>query len=146
MSDRFRKILAVTVIAFLTASLPGSAVFTRRAEANWVDDWVSATSGGGPMYFEGQKRGYYSGGGFSARWGSSVDPLLTITAPKMKGGCGGFAEFLGGVGFGGLSERVDNLLKILASGPAEGCGPGRGVVWSPRYNGTASVGRLRAPL
>ena len=118
MGDRSRKILTVTVIAALMAVLPGSGLFNGTADANWVDDWVSATSGGGPMYFEGQKRGFYSGGGFSARWGSTVDPLVTITAPKMKGGCGGIDMFLGGFSFMDFNYLVDKLQKILASVPA----------------------------
>ena len=118
MKRSLRKIISVVTIISLLGTLSGSAVFTRRAEANWVDDWVSATSGGGPMYFEGQKRGYYSGGGFSARWGSTVDPLLTITAPKMKGGCGGIDMFLGGFSFMDFNYLVDKLQKILASVPA----------------------------
>jgi conjugative transfer pilus assembly protein TraH len=118
MKKPLRKIVSFVTIISLVGMLPGSGLFTGTAGANWVDDWVSATAGGGPMYFEGQKRGYYSGGGFSARWGSTVDPLLTITAPKMKGGCGGIDMFLGGFSFMDFNYLVDKLQKILASVPA----------------------------
>jgi conjugative transfer pilus assembly protein TraH len=118
MQRRQLKTATLAVLVSLAGTFSGVSLFTGNAEANWVDDWVSATSGGGPMYYEGQKRGYYSGGGFSARWGSTVDPLVTISAPKMKSGCGGIDMFLGGFSFMDFNYLVDKLQKILASVPA----------------------------
>lgn len=59
---------------------------SNRVFAGFVDDWLqqkSETSGG---YFEGQKRGYLTGGSFSARWQTGSDYLLSLQTPKLKFG------------------------------------------------------------
>ena len=48
-----------------------------------------------PGYFEGEKRGYATGGSISARWGMSNDHLFSVEAPRFKVGCGGIDLFMG---------------------------------------------------
>ena len=66
-----------------------------------------------PSYYEGAKRGYHTGGSFSARWANNDDRLVTATLPRLKSGCGGIDMFLGGFSF----LNVDYFGTILTSSP-----------------------------
>jgi conjugative transfer pilus assembly protein TraH len=115
---RYVKSLPLICTLFLLATLSGSVVPVSPVEANFVDDWIGATAGGGPMYYQGQQRGYFTGGSYSARWGTSVDPLVNISLPKVKGGCGGIDLFNGGVSFMDFDYLVKKLQNVLASAPS----------------------------
>jgi len=84
----------------------------------WVDDWVQQKSSTSPSYYEGAKRGYFTGGGFSARWPNNNDYLVTASLPKLKSGCGGIDMFLGGFSFLNTDYLVQKLQNILAAAPA----------------------------
>jgi len=76
----------------LTNLILGASILclsTSFCHAGWVDDWMTQSTGSSPGYFEGQQRGYYSGGSFSGRWPSTADYPVTIEAPRVKSGCGG---------------------------------------------------------
>ena len=110
----------VITAAFNIASvgtLSVSMLLVLPVEANFVDDWIGATAGGGPMYYQGQQRGYFTGGSYSARWGSSVDPLVNISLPKVKGGCGGIDLFNGGVSFMDFDYLVKKLQNVWPRPP-----------------------------
>lgn len=96
-------VLAVTVLT------------TPAARAGWVDDWVTQKTETAPGYFEGQKRGYFNAGGFSARWPMKNDYLFTIEKPRIKAGCGGIDMFMGGFGFLDVDYLLQKLQKILTS-------------------------------
>ena len=53
------------VISVIVALLVGLLIGTI-ARAGFVDDWITQKSETSPGYFEGQKRGYFTGGSFSA--------------------------------------------------------------------------------
>ncbi len=86
--------------------------------SGWVDDWVQQKSSTSPSYYEGSKRGYYTGGSFSARWANTDDRLVTATLPKLKSGCGGIDMFLGGFSFLNVDYLVQKLQNILSAAPA----------------------------
>lgn len=86
--------------------------------AGWVDDWMQQSTTTGAGYFEGQQRGYYSGGSFSGRWHSSADFPVTVEAPRVKSGCGGIDVFMGGFSFLDGNYLVNKLQAILANAPA----------------------------
>ena len=91
---------------------------TTAQAAGWVDDWVDQKTVNAPSYFEGQKRGYYNGGGFSARWNLQNDYLMTFTPPKLKSGCGGIDAFMGGFSFLDTEYMVQKLQRIMSAAPA----------------------------
>jgi len=107
-----RQAIALLLLASLAASAPGGAT------AGWVDDWVAQKTETSPGYFEGQKRGYYTGGGFSARWNLQNDYLWSVTAPKLKTGCGGIDAFMGGFSFLNADYLVQKLQRIMSAAPA----------------------------
>lgn len=82
--------------------------------AGWVDDWLTQKTGSSPSYIQGQQRGYYSGGNFSARWKSTASYPVTIEAPRVKGGCGGIDIFMGGFSFMDTGHLVNKLQAILS--------------------------------
>src|SRR6185369_4988461 len=69
-------------------------------------------------YYEGAKRGYYTGGTFSARWPNGNDYPVTVTMPSIKSGCGGIDAFLGGFSFMNVDYLVQKLQNILSAAPA----------------------------
>ncbi|MHB8712487.1 MAG: conjugal transfer protein TraH [Trichloromonadaceae bacterium] len=101
----------LAVVAMLVA--PSSAM-----PAGWVDDWLTQKTETSPDYFAGQKRGYYSGGSFSARWPNTADYPLTVEMPRLKSGCGGIDAFLGGFSFLNFEYLVQKLQRILMSAGA----------------------------
>ena len=88
------------------------------AHAGFIDDWITARSETSPGYFEGQKRGYFTGGSFSARWPMNNDHLLSVQAPRIKAGCGGIDLFMGGMSFLNFDWLVQKLQNILQAAPA----------------------------
>lgn len=88
------------------------------AHAGWVDDWVDQKAETSPSYFQGQKRGFFTGGSFSARWQNSNDYLMTVSPPSIKSGCGGIDVNMGGFSFLNFEYLVQKLQRILQSAPA----------------------------
>ncbi|MFY9270813.1 MAG: conjugal transfer protein TraH [Candidatus Manganitrophaceae bacterium] len=87
-------------------------------QAGWVDDWLDQKTETSPGYFEGQKRGFVTGGGFSARWYQSNDYLATVTPPRIKSGCGGIDVFMGGFSFLNADFLVQKYQNMLMNAPA----------------------------
>ncbi|BDV41574.1 conjugal transfer protein TraH [Geotalea uraniireducens] len=113
MLRRKRTKLIAAAVAVSLAGFPGSA-----PGSGWVDDWIKQKSSTSPSYYEGAKRGYYTGGGFSARWANSNDYLVTASLPQLKSGCGGIDAFLGGFSFMNVDYLVQKLQNILSAAPA----------------------------
>jgi len=104
------SLFLVVVMCFVSTASPSFAGF--------ADDWIAQKVETSPQYFEGQKRGYFTMGSFSARVPISNDHLFTITPPKIKGGCGGIDAFLGGFGFLNLDFLVKKMQNIISAAPA----------------------------
>lgn len=86
--------------------------------AGWVDDWIDQKTETSPGYFEGQKRGYFNGGSFSARWYNSNDYIASLNPPRVKTGCGGIDVFGGAVSFLDFDRLVQKLQAMLTNAPA----------------------------
>lgn len=88
------------------------------AYAAWVDDWLIQKTVTSPGTFEGQKRNYYSGGGFNARWRNGNDYLISAQAPRIKAGCGGIDMFAGATSFMNVNHLVQKLQAMVTAAPA----------------------------
>ncbi|OGR07557.1 MAG: hypothetical protein A2511_09970 [Deltaproteobacteria bacterium RIFOXYD12_FULL_50_9] len=106
---KYLKIVAVAMVL----TLPASAFAT-----GWVDEWVAQKSSTSGSHFEGQKRGYYSGGSFNARFPNGNDYPVTVEVPRVKGGCGGIDMFAGGLSFLDFQYLVEKLQKIMMNAGA----------------------------
>ena len=109
---RYLSIVVALIVAL-------QMTFQCVAHAGWVDDWLQQKAETSPGYFEGQKRGYYYGGSFSARWANtSTDYLVSIQAPKLKLGCGGIDIFGGGFSYLNTDYLVQKLQNMIQAAPA----------------------------
>lgn len=110
-----RKQMKKTIAATLSLAI---ATTPALSWSGWVDDWMTQKTSTSPSYFEGAKRGYYTGGSFSARWPNGTDYPITVTLPSIKSGCGGIDAFLGGFSFMNVDYLVQKLQRILSAAPA----------------------------
>ncbi len=109
-----KKIIALILLSVFTTSFMGSACY-----AGWVDDWLQQKTVSSPDYLEGQKRGYFTGGSFDARWNTGQnDYLFSVSPPKFAAGCGGIDAFMGGFSFMNMNYLVKKLQSIMTSAPA----------------------------
>jgi len=88
----------------------------RYSEAGWVDDWVNQSVISGPSSFATQKRNYATFGGANLRWQTHSDPLVSVSKPRFKAGCGGIDAYMGGFSFMQFEYLVQKLQRIM--GPA----------------------------
>ena len=107
----------------LTAALTAAAIAATlcigpSSRAGLVDNWLTQKTETSPGYFEGQKRGFYTAGSFSARWPTGTDYPLTVTPPKVKAGCGGIDAFMGGFSFLNTDYLVQKLQRMIQAAPA----------------------------
>ncbi len=86
--------------------------------AGWADDWLDQKTVTQPSYFEGQKRGYISGGALQMRLKNTNDNLFTVEPPRVKAGCGGIDIFGGGISFLNEDYLVDKFQNIIQVAPA----------------------------
>lgn len=56
----------------------------QTAHADWFSDLTDNLHTNSPTAWEGQKRGYFTGGGFNLRTQTSREPLLTVQAPRLE--------------------------------------------------------------
>ena len=128
MKDKrfFQRLLA----SFLVLAILPWPLGTGVLRAGWVDDWLQQKTETSPGYFEGQKRGYFTGGSFSARWQQSNDYLFTAMPPKIKAGCGGIDVFLGGFSYLNFEYLVTKLQRIMQAAPAAAFDIALNVLWS----------------
>jgi conjugative transfer pilus assembly protein TraH len=112
----FRVFSTAIVIGLLLFS---TAIPPAYAGSGWVDDWLASKTSNGGQYLEGQQRGYFSGGSFSARWKSNTDSnLLTVQPPSINTGCGGIDVFEGAFAFLDLDYLVEKLQGMLMNAAA----------------------------
>jgi len=105
-----------SIIAIVT--MLGFTVGTMGHAGGFMDDWIAQKAETSPGYMEGQKRGYFTGGSFSARWPQNKDYLVTFEPPRLNFGCGGIDAFMGGFSFMNFEYLVQKLQRILQAAPA----------------------------
>ena len=112
MVKRAGVALSVLAAASLSAS-PVSAQVGDELE-NFFDQMGAAANVTGPVAYEGQSAGYYSGGNIWTRFPQkSVNPV-NIQLPSVKAGCGGIDIFSGSFSFINSDELVA-MMKATAN-------------------------------
>lgn len=107
-----KKVAAIIICCFVILG-PISPLY-----AKFLDDWITQKVETSADYLEGQKRGYFTGGSFSARWPAKSDYLVSFDQPRLKFGCGGIDAFLGGFSFLNFEYLVQKLQRIMTAAPA----------------------------
>ena len=108
----------IIVIVFTIIFTGIMLVLPVKNYAGFVDDWITQKMETDASYFEGQKRGYFTGGSFSARWPTHSDYLLSFEPPRVKSGCGGIDAYMGGFSFLNFEYLVSKLQRIMTAAPA----------------------------
>lgn len=103
---------------FVFAMLISALVASHARAADWTNDWFSSVTMSGPSSFDGQKRGYLSGGQLTARYDMGTDNLFSVSLPRVKTSCGGIDLFAGGISFLDPEYLVSKLENILQAAPA----------------------------
>ncbi len=85
---------------------------------DWTENWFDSTTSSGPSKFDGQRRGYLTGGQFSGRFRLTNDNLFSVTPPRIRTGCGGIDLFAGGISFLDPEYLVEKFENILQAAPA----------------------------
>lgn len=106
---RFKIATIILTVLFTVTGLGYS-------RADWVDDWINQSVVTGADNFATQKRNYATFGGAAARWPINNDPLISISKPRFKAGCGGIDAYMGGFSFMNFDYLVKKLQRIM--GPA----------------------------
>lgn len=88
--------------------------------ADWVTDFVdrATVTTTQANYYEGNGRNFATLGGGSIRWASRNDYPVSITPPRLGGGCGGIDAYLGGVSFLDEEYLVQKIEAIITNAPA----------------------------
>ena len=116
MSSRAIQVYTFACITVVVAAI--AILLPVSAFAGWMDDFINQQTVTDAGYFEGQKRGYMTGGSFSARWKTGNDYLMSFEPPRVNFGCGGVDAFMGGFSFLNFDYLVTKLQRVLQSAPA----------------------------
>lgn len=90
----------------------------QQARADWFSELTDNLHSNSQAAWEGQKRGYFTGGGLSLRIKTSREPLLNLQAPRISAGCGGIDAFWGSFAYLNPEYLVQMFQNILAAAPA----------------------------
>ncbi|MEE4208871.1 MAG: conjugal transfer protein TraH [Parvularcula sp.] len=105
---------ALTVLASLgLATAPVQANVGNELN-EFFDDMGAAANATGPVAYEGQTAGYYSGGNIWTRFPQKTVNLASLQLPSIKAGCGGIDVFSGSFSFINTDEIVA-MLKATAN-------------------------------
>jgi len=107
-----RKFVSISMVMVLCLSL------VAPAQASWFDDFSEDVHINEPSAWEGQKRGYFVGGGLSYRVNANKEPLFNVQPPRISAGCGGIDTFWGGFSFLNPEYLVQAFQNIMAAAPA----------------------------
>ena len=113
-SQRFYRFLMLFLTIGVFISLPP----LNAGAGGWVDSWLDQQNTTSAGHFEGQKRGYWTGGSFSGRVQTSKDYMATVMPPRVSAGCGGIDIFAGGLGLLDFDYLVEKMQNILQAAPA----------------------------
>jgi len=98
-------ILVITIASATWASL-------QSLFEGYVDNYTSAQT------YHTQERGFYTLGGYTARWPMSTVNVFNVSPPKFEAGCGGINIMWGAFNLINLDELVNKLQQVVAAAPA----------------------------
>ena len=110
-----KKTLAICMIVMLMVSL---SIPTSADMSNFLDRTMDQLKGVNLKSYEGQERGYLMGGSASVRFDQYEQPLISLTSPSLKVGCGGIDLIMGGFSYLNFEYLVQKFQSILSAAPA----------------------------
>ncbi len=110
---------AIARCSLLGAGVTGVLAATAAyAAGDWVNDWFAQSTQTAPGHFSSQERGYYTAGGFNARYRLTNDHLVSAQPPSIRVGCGGIDLVGGSMSYLNANYLVQKLETILQAAPA----------------------------
>lgn len=88
------------------------------AASDWFGSLINNIQTNSPAAWEGQKRGYFTGGGISIRNKASNNSLFNIQAPRVQAGCGGIDVFWGGFSYLNPEYMIKMFQHVMTAAPA----------------------------
>ena len=116
VAKRYLKRAGVSLAALATvgmAAAPVSAQVGSELES-FFDDMGASANVTGPVAYQGQAAGYYSGGNIWTRFPQKSVSPVNLQLPSIKAGCGGIDVFSGSFSFIN-SDEIVAMLKATAN-------------------------------
>lgn len=109
-------VILVQMLLAFTAS-PAAAGGLSGALDGFLDNWEGQMTVTYPGFYEGQKRGYLSGGALRLRFPNISPQPMALQLPSLKAGCGGINFFGGSFSFIN-TDRFTEYLQAIAQNAA----------------------------
>ena len=101
------------LVLFATTCLPSFASAGLESGIdNFLHDWEGQMTTSRPGFYEGQSRGFLSGGSFEMRFPNRNPTPFAVTMPKLNAGCGGISLMGGAFSFIDMDQFVKYLQSI----------------------------------
>jgi conjugative transfer pilus assembly protein TraH len=112
--SRLRCSAGILVLVLLaTTCLPSLASAGLESGIdNFLQDWEGQMTTSKPGFYEGQSRGYISGGSFEMRFPNRNPTPFALSMPKLTAGCGGISLMGGAFSFIDMDQFVKYLQSI----------------------------------
>lgn len=106
-------LLVVILTQLLLLTTPPSAVASTQSELDsFLNEWETQLSTTKPGFYEGQRRGFVSGGAADLRFPTRTFTPITLSLPTVTAGCGGISFFGGAFSYINGDEFVQFLQQI----------------------------------
>jgi len=107
----------LTLISIILAVLAFTALNLKATPLeNLLENYVENSTS--PNTWKTQERGFYTLGGFSARWPMNPVNVWHVTPPRFNAGCGGIDIMWGAFNMINLDELVNKMQQVVAAAPA----------------------------
>jgi len=106
-------VICAALLLTVALSIPTSADMS-----NFLDRTMDQLKGVNLKAYEGQERGYLMGGSAAVRFDQYEQPLVSLTSPSLKVGCGGIDIVMGGFSYLNFEYLVQKFQQILSAAPA----------------------------
>lgn len=105
------SLLALVLLAKACLPSPAAAGLESGIDA-FLQEWEGQMTTATPGFYEGQSRGYLSGGSFEMRFPNRNPTPFALSLPKLSAGCGGISLMGGAFSFIDMDQFVQYLQAI----------------------------------
>jgi conjugative transfer pilus assembly protein TraH len=108
----FALFVVMLLVARLVFAPTEAAASTQSELDSFLNEWETQLSTTTPGFYEGQRRGFVTGGATDLRFPSRTFSPFTISLPSIKGGCGGISLFGGAFSYINGDQFIQYLQNI----------------------------------
>ncbi len=104
----------VLLVTLLTVTVTPPATASMEGELDrFLQEWESQLTVTRPGFYEGQRRGYVTGGALTLRFPRRSFVPFTLSLPRLNAGCGGISAFGGAFSYINMEEFTQFLQNIM---------------------------------